>query len=184
MAPAFVTLVGSAAGDRSVAPLVGVGMNRSLPRRRSDNMWIVPTPERWVTDDDLLAARRRFTDQIRNFRPPVAYSVGRLDEGRLTFGHVNDPTSEHRLPATVLASFCGYTNRTGTFTLTVEDFSRAVDALAPAEAATHWEHPNLWSWRQLLGQAGPESTFIAFNLTDLDDPPADEHDAAFRSLLS
>lgn len=144
----------------------------------------MPAPQPWVTDNDLLAARRRFAAQIRDFRPPVAYSVARLDNGQLTFGHINDPTSKHQLPAVVLASFCGYTNRTGTFALSVEDFSRAVNALAPAEAAIHWDHPNLWSWRRLLEEAVPESTFIAFFLADLNDPVADEHDAAFRSLLN
>jgi hypothetical protein len=139
--------------------------------------------ERWATDDDLFAARCRFADRIPGFKPPAAYSVARLDDGRLTFGHVNDPTSEHRLPAVVLASFCGYTDRTGTFPLSAERFSLAVAALAPAEAATHWEHPNLWSWRRLLEEAGPESTFIAFYLTGLGDPVTDDHEAAFRSLL-
>lgn len=142
------------------------------------------TGERWTTDEDLLAARHRFAAQTPGFKPPIAYSVARLDDGRLTFGHVNDPTSEHLLPAAVLASFCDYTNRTGTFGLTSEDFTRAVAALAPAEAAIHWEHPNLWSWRRLLDQAGPKSAFVAFFLTNLDDPVTDEHDAAFRSLLA
>ena len=139
--------------------------------------------ERWVTDADLTAARQRFAQRIPGFTPPVAYSVARVDDGQLTFGHVNDATSEHRLPAVVLATFCGYTNRTGTFPLSTEDFSCAVAALAPAEAATHWEHPNLWSWRRLLEQVGRESTFIAFYLSDLDEPVTDEHDASFRSLL-
>ncbi|HVA73875.1 MAG TPA: hypothetical protein VNF71_04870 [Acidimicrobiales bacterium] len=152
-------------------------------RTNSDSNGHRSIAERWVTDDDLFAARRRFADRIPGFRPPVAYSVARMDDGHLSFGHVNGPTGEHRLPAAVLASFCGYTNRTGTFALSRDDFSCAVAALAPAEAATHWEHPNLWSWRRLLEQAGPESSFIALYLTNLDDPVADEHDAAFRSLL-
>ena len=112
------------------------------------------TQERWVTDADLLAARRRFAERIPGFRQPVAYSVARLDEGRLTFAYVNQPGGNHRLPAVVLAAFCGYTNRSGAFRLSSEDFSRAVAALQPAEAATHWDHPNLWSWRLLLDQAG------------------------------
>lgn len=143
----------------------------------------VASEERWTTDADLLAARQRFANLIPGFRLPVAYSVARLDDGRLTFGHVNDQTSEHKLPAVVLASLCGYTNRTGTFPLSTDDLSGVVVALAPAEAAAHWEHPNLWSWRKLLEHSGPESTFIAFYLTDFDDPVVDEHDAAFRSLL-
>ncbi len=122
--------------------------------------------------------------QIPGFVSPVAYSVVRLEEGQLTFGHVNDRSSEHRPPAVVLASFGGYTSRTGTFNLNREDFSRAVAALAAAEAATYWEHPDLWSWRRLLEQAGPQSIFIAFHPTDLTDPVVDEHDDAFRSRLS
>lgn len=49
-----------------------------------------------------------------------------MDDGKLTFGHVNYPTSEHRLPAVVLASVCGYRSETGTFVLGTEDFSRTV----------------------------------------------------------
>jgi hypothetical protein len=164
-------------------PLVTAFVQSASTWRRRPSNSNNDRSERWGTDGDLIAARRRFADRIPGFRPPVAYSVARMDDGRLTFGHINDPTSDHRLPAVVLASFCGYTNRTDTFAMNTEDFSRAVDALAPAEAATHWEHPNLWSWRRLLEHAGPESTFIAFYVTDLTDPVADEHDAAFRSLL-
>ena len=150
---------------------------------QSGNIWSMPVPERWVTDGDLRAARGRFADRIPGYRQPVAYSVARLDDGRLTFGHINDPASDHRLPAVVLASFCGYTNRAGTFPLSIDDFSRAVAALSPAEAATHWQHPNLWSWRRLLEEARPESTFIAFFVTAIHDSVTDEHDATFRSLL-
>jgi hypothetical protein len=137
-----------------------------------------------VTDADLLAARQRFADRIPSFKPPVAYSAARVDDGRLTFGHVNNPASIHRLPAVVLATFCGYTNQSGVFPLSAEEFSRAVTALQPAEAATHWEHPNLWSWRQLLQQAGPDSAFIAFYVTDCNDVAVDERDVIFRSLLT
>jgi hypothetical protein len=97
---------------------------------------------------------------------------------------VNIPASVHRLPAVVLATCCGYTNQTGVFSISTEEFSRAVTALQPAEAATHWEHPNLWSWRQLLQEAGPDSEFIAFYVTDVDDAAVDEHDTIFRSLLT
>ena len=139
--------------------------------------------ERWVTDADLFEARQRFAARIPGFELPIAYSVARLDDDRLTFGHLNRPGGEHRLPGVVLASHCGYTNRTGTFTLDADTFESVITALTPAEAATHWEHPNLWSWRQLLADSGSESTFIAFFLANLDDPAVDDHDATFRSLL-
>ena len=44
-------------------------------------------------------------------------------------------------------------------------------------------HPNLWSWRTLLADAGPDSSFLAFFLTDPTDPILDAEDEAFRTLL-
>jgi len=109
--------------------------------------------------------------------------VARLDGHGLTFGAVNEVGSIHRLPAAVLASVCGYTSRTATFRLTADDLAEAVRRLAPAEAALHWEHPNLWSWRELLDGAHASSQFLAFFVADPADPPADDHDAAFRARL-
>ena len=48
----------------------------------------------------------------------------------------------------------------------------------------HWEHPNLWSWRELLDGAAPDSTFVAFFLADPEDEPVDAHDAAFRDRIA
>jgi hypothetical protein len=131
------------------------------------------SPEAWRTDEELAAARQRYAAGIPGYVPPGAYGVARLDLHRLTFGAVNDVGSIHRLPAAVLASVCGYTSRT-----------EAVRRLAPAEAAVHWEHPNLWSWRELLDGADPSSTFVAFFVADPADAPVDEHDAAFRAQLA
>jgi len=110
--------------------------------------------------------------------------VARIDAERLTFGEVNVVGHIHRLPAAVLASVCGYTSRTATFLLSGAELAEAVSRLAPAEAALHWEHPNLWSWRELLDGAEPASTFVAFFVADPADPPVNEHDAAFRARLA
>ena len=139
--------------------------------------------ERWVTDADLADARKHFIDQMPGFKAPVAYGVARMDEERLSFGYVNHPASRHRLPAVVMALVCGYRRETGVFPLTTDQFSRAISALSPAEAAVHWDHPNLWSWRELLEGARSGSEFLAFYVADLDDPPVDERDAAFRARL-
>jgi len=97
---------------------------------------------------------------------------------------VNEPGGVHRLPAAVLASVCGYAATSGVFPLTRDQLAEAVERLAPAEAATHWEHPNLWSWRELLADAGPGSEFRAFFLTDPADPPLPGGvDAEFRRAL-
>jgi hypothetical protein len=84
----------------------------------------------------------------------------------------------------VLASVCGYTSRTATFPLTAADLGEAVRRLTPAEAALHWEHPNLWSWRELLDGAGTTSGFLAFFVADEVDAPVDHHDAEFRARLT
>ena len=110
--------------------------------------------------------------------------MARLDGERLTFGAVNDVGHIHRLPAVVLASVCGYTSRTATFPLSEADLREAVSRLAPAEAALHWAHPNLWSWRELLDGAAPSSAFTAFFVADLGDEPVDAYDAAFRDRLA
>ena len=110
--------------------------------------------------------------------------MARADAGQLTFGEVNDVGHIHRLPAAVLASVCGYTSRTATFSLTAAQLREAVTRLAPAEAAVHWEHPNLWSWRELLDGADASSTFLAFFVADPADEPVDAHDAVFRARLT
>jgi hypothetical protein len=116
--------------------------------------------------------------------PPAAYGVARLEGERLTFGEVNRVGHIHRLPAAVLASVCGYTSRTATFPLSAAELAEAVRRLAPAEAAVHWEHPNLWSWRELLDGVDDSATFVAFFLADPADEPVDAHDAAFRDRLT
>ena len=110
--------------------------------------------------------------------------MARLDAGLLTFGEVNEVGHIHRLPAAVLASVCGYTSRTATFPLSAADLAEAVSRLAPAEAAVHWEHPNLWSWRALLDGADASSTFLAFFVADPSDEAVDDRAAAFRARLT
>jgi hypothetical protein len=148
-----------------------------------DDRRTAPVSERWETDEDLSAARERFAAAIPGFVHPAAYAVARRDGERLTFGHVNEPGGMHRLPATVLASGCGYVATTGVYPLSREQLADAVERLAPAEAATHWAHPNLWSWRELLADGRADSAFLAFFLADTADPPVDDDDAQFRRVL-
>jgi hypothetical protein len=141
-------------------------------------------PEAWATDDDLRAARARIAAKIPGLAMPVAYGVARKDGPTLMFGHVNTFGAVRPLPAVVLASVCGYVATTGVFRLDHERFAEAIRRLAPAEAATHMPHPNLWSWRDLLARAASSSSFLAFFIADANDPPADQDDAHFRQLLT
>lgn len=137
--------------------------------------------EAWSTDEELTAARLRFAAGIAGYVHPAAYGLARLDGERLTFGAVNDVGHIHRLPAAVLASVCGYASRTATFPLGDADLDEAIRRLAPAEAAVHWEHPNLWSWRELRDGASPSSTFVAFFVADPADEPVNALDHDFRA---
>jgi hypothetical protein len=114
---------------------------------------------------------------------PVAYGLARLDASGPCFGHVNAVGAVRPLPATVLASVCGYVSTTATFPLNCADVQRAVQLLTPAEAATHIPHPNLWSWRALLENARPSAEFRACFVANENDAPFDEYDMAFRLLI-
>jgi hypothetical protein len=138
----------------------------------------------WRTDEELASARQRFAAAVPGYVPPAAYGVARLDAEGLTFGEVNGVGYTHRLPAVVLATVCGCTSGTATFRLSAEQLREAITLLAPAEAAVHWEHPNLWTWRELLDGGDDSSTFLAFFVADPADPPVDDHDGAFRIRLT
>src|SRR4051794_27079248 len=105
-----------------------------------------PTTEQWVTADEVVAAKQRLIDSMAGFKTPAAYSVARRDADGLTFAHVNDIGGTHELPAVVLATVCGYRHGNAALPLTRDEFSDAISVLAPAEACTAFDHPNLWSW--------------------------------------
>lgn len=136
--------------------------------------------ETWATDEELGAARERYTAGIPGYVSPAAHGVARKDGDELTFGHVNPPGAARPLPAVVLASVCGYVATTGVFRMDRDRFAEAVARITPAEAATHIPHPNLWTWRELLAGGDADSEFLAFYLASASDPVVDEDDARFR----
>lgn len=139
--------------------------------------------EAWATDEEIQAARVRFEKSIPGYRPPVAFSIARRDPSGLVYGYINKPDAIHRLPAAVLAGVSGYVASTQTFTLSREEFELAVQHLSPASAAIHMDHPNLWSWRELLRGGDVESVFVALFVTHVNDPVVDGDDALFRRLI-
>ena len=121
-----------------------------------------PVAEAWSTTDDLVAARTRFAAAIPGYVTPASYTVARRDGERLTFGHLNVDGTLHQLPSAVLATVCGHVAGAATYDLSAAQFDAAIELLTPAEAATHVEHPNLWSWRALRADATPTSTYVAY----------------------
>lgn len=139
--------------------------------------------ERWETEEELRAAWRRFAAEVPGYEAPAAYGVGVVGRaGGVTFPHVN--RGDHQLPAVVLANVCGYRSGTRVCRLTGEQLDRAIELLAPAEASTLYEHPNLWSWREMRANAAPDARYVAVFVRRLDDPVVDARDAAFRQALA
>lgn len=139
--------------------------------------------EQWVTDEDLKAATARFAAGIAGYVHPAAYSVARRDGDELTFSELNGYGNERKLPAVVLAATAGYTNTSLVAELSTAEFQHVVDLLAPADAAVHMNHPNLWSWRSLLADGGPDSSYVAVFVADENDLPVDDVGARFHELL-
>jgi RimJ/RimL family protein N-acetyltransferase len=143
-----------------------------------------PSDERWPTDEEVQAAKRRYVARMPGYEAPAAYGVGRLDGDGVRFGHVNDVGGVHMLPAVILAFVCGHRSGTATYVLGADAMGEAVRLLAPAEACPAYDHPNLWSWRALVSTAGADAAYVAVFVDDVATPPVDRHDEAFRSHLS
>jgi hypothetical protein len=136
--------------------------------------------EAWVTDDDLRMARERFASGIDGWVQPVAHGIVTTSADGASKVEVVSGL-DHRLPAIVLASVIGRSAGTQTVTVSVDQLRRAAELLAPAEAALHMPHPNLWTWRRLISErpALIEAVFV----DELDDPLSSEADGLLRAAL-
>ena len=142
----------------------------------------------WSTPEGLAAIKDALAATIDGWRPPAAYAVGispASSSPELEFPHVNAPGGTHGLPAVVLAKLLGHTSGTQTYELTRPLLEAAVETLAPAEACTSVDHPNLGAWRTVLGEleSNPARTAYAVFIEDLDDPVESEAEATLRTLL-
>ena len=134
---------------------------------------------RWVTADDLRAARERFAAAIPGWVQPAVHGLVTTIDGVTRVQVVSG--LDHRLPAVVLGSVIGRVSGTATFTVTPRQLASAVELLTPAEAALHCPHPNLWTWRRVLAEK-PSAIHAVF-IDDLGDDISSEADALLRSSL-
>lgn len=140
----------------------------------------------WSTPEEIAAARQTIAASIDGWREPAAYAVGissATSSAETEFPHVN--VGAGSLPALVLAKTIGYSSGTLTHELTTHELEHAVAGLAPAEACTAYEHPNLAAWRSILAQlrANPARTAVAVFIGSLDDPVSSEADGSLRTQL-
>ena len=75
----------------------------------------------------------------------------------------------------MLATVCGHARGTATYVLDEERLQEAIDLLAPVEACTAYDHPNLAAWRRLRAEVAdrPDAQVVAVFLGDLQPSPAD-----------
>lgn len=142
----------------------------------------------WGTVDGLAAIRQHLADRIDGWRSPVAYGVGlspASSSPEWEFPHVNAPGGRHGLPAVVLATVIGHDGSTATREISTAHLAAAIESLAPAEACTDVEHPNLAAWRTLLAEAesNPARTLAAVFVADLHDPVTSDADGTLRTFF-
>jgi hypothetical protein len=142
----------------------------------------------WSTPAGLAAIREHLAARIDGWRQPVAYAVALSPASSSpgwVFAHVNGPGGQHGLPAVVLATVLGHDGSTATLPVSKADLAAAVESLAPAEACTALEHPNLAAWREVLGEleGNPAREAQAVFVADLDDPVSSEADGSMRATF-
>nr|WP_170293623.1 hypothetical protein [Nocardiopsis sinuspersici] len=141
-----------------------------------------PSAERWTTKEEIVAARERLEAAHPGWRRPAAYGVGLVHAGETVFELANEGGGY--LPAVVLARAVGHRSGTASHPLPTSRLEAAVAELAPAEACTELEHPNLHHWRELLGRvADGGGELVAVFVDDPADGPVDDHDRALRVAL-
>lgn len=109
--------------------------------------------ERWETPADITAARERLAAAIPGWTHPLAYGVAFVPSVDAEIGPEHFPLvggTAHRIPAVALATVLGHSGGTAVFELTRAQLESAVELLAPAEACTAYEHPNLRQWRDVI----------------------------------
>lgn len=142
--------------------------------------------ERWETPDQIDAAMRRFAAQLPGWHPPAAHGTVLVSDHdpEPSFPVVN--VGAHGLPAVVMGLVTGRTSGTGTYELSADDLARAVELLAPAEAARMYRHQNIASWRAMLRRMPVEQGARVFTvfIDDLADEVSGPYDEALRRQIA
>jgi hypothetical protein len=135
----------------------------------------------WSTSAGLAAIRQARSAGIPGWEAPVAYAVGFRDGGDWVFPQINRPGGVHGLPAVMLAEVLGYVSGTLEYRLTVGQLRQAIRRLAPAEAATDIDHPNLVAWRAIADRVPAEIGAVFIGA--LDAPLQGDADRALRPQI-
>lgn len=114
----------------------------------------------------------------------VLVSPEMIGTAQVRFPVVN--VGAHGLPALVMGAVTGRRDETATYEVAPEELTRAVEMVAPAEAAKMYQHPNLNAWRTILRRlpTEPDSRIFAVFIGSLDAPVSSPYDEALRRQIA
>ncbi|GAA1673646.1 hypothetical protein GCM10009830_19950 [Glycomyces endophyticus] len=128
----------------------------------------------WETVEQITTARERLIAALPGWELPAAYGIATVaPDGTVAFARAN--IGVHPLPAVVLSTVLGHVAGSAAFLLDATSLAQAIRLLAPAEACTAYEHPNLATWRDVQKAVADGDTVVAVFLSDRDywgDDPA------------
>lgn len=172
-----------------MAPPIAPSVAGRSRRRERERETAHVTEERWTTTEKLAAARERMESAIGGYERPAAFALGLAADGDAKAGEVFPCVNrgQNYLSAVVLATVCGHVRGTATYILDQQRLQEAVDLLAPAEACTALDHPNLAAWRQVRAEAAnrPDAQAVAVFLSDLEPSPTEgRYERLLRSAVT
>lgn len=141
------------------------------------------------TPEKINAKMAAMAASMPGWVPPAAYGVTLVPAEAIGTTSVRFPVVNvgvHGFPALALGEVTGRRSETATYEVSADALARAVDIVAPAEAATMYQHPNLKSWRRLLEDLSttPGGRIFAVFIASLDDPVSGPYDEALRQQIA
>lgn len=141
------------------------------------------------TPEKIDAVMADMVASMPGWVPPVAYGVTLVPVEALGTTAVRFPVVNvgvHGFPALALGEVTGHRAGTATYEVSAVEIGRAVEIVAPAEAAAMYQHPNLNSWRRLLEDLSeaPGGRIFAVFIASLDDPVSSPYDEALRQQIA
>ena len=138
------------------------------------------------TPEKIEAEMRRLLADLPEWERPVAHGVVLVPAGEevARFPVVN--VGAHSFPALGISTVTGHLGGSDTYELSRADLQAATDIVAPAEAATMYQHPNLRSWRDILSRTEDEdgSRIFAVFIHSMEDPVSSHHDKMLRDQIA
>lgn len=181
---AFNAVIAHEDGDTG-CPTIG---SQPVPQENGRRESRMSTDGPLDTPEKIDAVMAAMAASMPGWVPPAAYGLTLVPMDALGRTSVRFPVvnvGAHAFPALALAEVTGRRSETATYELSAEQLGHAVDIVAPAEAATMYQHPNLESWRRVLEDlsAAPGGRIFAVFISSLDDPVSSPYDEALRKQI-